>query len=254
MQAQLRQDLLGQACSQRLVPAPSSSPGSSLQWSSYFSTTWMLQHSCQAMMTCWSELRGGVHGLTADHACRSGRVCTARDAHASLVLAARNGCSWPETACAGNMWLMFVCRDQMFSQGLERVQLHLQDTCQEDGGGGACLICLCHISPTEAVWQCEDSCYAVMHLTCIQVRRPASPHFGATPWITKFAWRRVRCSTHAGVGSVAAGCSGCGSGNSRGCRHQGSCCRVGLSQVQAQLCTSSAAIALPLLLWQAAEP
>lgn len=69
----------------------------------------------------------------------------------------------------------FACSDQTFSQGLERVQLHLQDTCQEDGGGGACLICLCHISPSEAVWHCEDSCYTMMHLTCIQVRRSAPP-------------------------------------------------------------------------------
>lgn len=33
----------------------------------------------------------------------------------------------------------------------------------------ACLICLGAIRPSEAVWSCRQGCYAVLHMTCMQV-------------------------------------------------------------------------------------
>jgi len=32
-----------------------------------------------------------------------------------------------------------------------------------------CLICLGSIKPTEAIWHCSGSCFALFHLPCIQV-------------------------------------------------------------------------------------
>ena len=57
--------------------------------------------------------------------------------------------------------------DQVFDRGLQRVREYLGCSQEE---GGACLICLGLIKPSEAVWDCKGGCYAVMHLNCIQVR------------------------------------------------------------------------------------
>jgi len=37
------------------------------------------------------------------------------------------------------------------------------------GDAAVCLICLSTIKPSEAVWSCASSCFAVLHLPCIQV-------------------------------------------------------------------------------------
>jgi hypothetical protein len=64
--------------------------------------------------------------------------------------------------------LMHFCsyRDSYFSQGLARVQEFLDGSA---GDSSSCLICLSAISPTDAVWSCQQSCYALYHLNCAQV-------------------------------------------------------------------------------------
>lgn len=65
--------------------------------------------------------------------------------------------------------ILFVCvhvrRDALFAKGLLRVQQYLA------GGrdNTTCPICLGGIKPTEAIWACGKSCYALFHMTCIQV-------------------------------------------------------------------------------------
>lgn len=51
-------------------------------------------------------------------------------------------------------------------EGVERVREHLLSS---TGEAAACMICLESIRPQDPVWSCQDSCYAVMHLPCIQV-------------------------------------------------------------------------------------
>jgi NF-X1-type zinc finger protein NFXL1 len=51
-------------------------------------------------------------------------------------------------------------------EGLERVKEHLLAGASE---AAVCLVCLENIQPTDPVWSCQDGCYAVMHLTCVQV-------------------------------------------------------------------------------------
>jgi hypothetical protein len=66
-------------------------------------------------------------------------------------------------------YYLFVCvhvrRDALFAKGLLRVQQYLA------GGrdNTTCPICLGGIKPTEAIWACGKSCYALFHMTCIQV-------------------------------------------------------------------------------------
>jgi hypothetical protein len=59
-----------------------------------------------------------------------------------------------------------LCRDSYFSQGLARVQEFLDGSA---GDSSSCLICLSAISPTDAVWSCQGSCFALYHLNCAQV-------------------------------------------------------------------------------------
>jgi NF-X1-type zinc finger protein NFXL1 len=61
------------------------------------------------------------------------------------------------------------CSDALFAKGLLRVQQYLA------GGrdNTTCPICLGGIKPTEAIWACGKSCYALFHMTCIQVRQQA---------------------------------------------------------------------------------
>jgi hypothetical protein len=75
----------------------------------------------------------------------------------------------PATVCC--------CRGGTFSRGLARVKEYLA------GGGDSsvCLICLGAIRPSEAVWSCGDSCYAVMHMVCVQVRRAGGGGAGRGP-------------------------------------------------------------------------
>jgi hypothetical protein len=56
-------------------------------------------------------------------------------------------------------------RDALFAKGLLRVQQYLA------GGrdNTTCPICLGGIKPTEAIWACGKSCFALFHMTCIQV-------------------------------------------------------------------------------------
>ncbi|GAX77723.1 hypothetical protein CEUSTIGMA_g5166.t1 [Chlamydomonas eustigma] len=68
-------------------------------------------------------------------------------------------------AAEGHLSNEDLLSDQVFTRGLERVKEYL-GAAQEDGG--ACLICLGQIKPTEAVWDCQQGCYAVMHINCIQ--------------------------------------------------------------------------------------
>ncbi|EFJ44757.1 hypothetical protein VOLCADRAFT_82592 [Volvox carteri f. nagariensis] len=56
-----------------------------------------------------------------------------------------------------------IGKDQIFEQGLSRIRDHLTNV-----DSSCCLICLNHIEPTEAVWHCEQGCYTVLHLVCIQ--------------------------------------------------------------------------------------
>jgi hypothetical protein len=57
------------------------------------------------------------------------------------------------------------CRDALFAKGLLRVQQYLA------GGrdNTTCPICLGGIKPTEAIWACGKSCFALFHMPCIQV-------------------------------------------------------------------------------------
>lgn len=56
-------------------------------------------------------------------------------------------------------------RDALFARGLLRVREYL--AAGQDNT--LCLICLGNIKPTEAIWHCSKSCYALFHLSCIQV-------------------------------------------------------------------------------------
>jgi NF-X1-type zinc finger protein NFXL1 len=51
-------------------------------------------------------------------------------------------------------------------EGVERVKEHLLSA---TGQAASCMICLEGIRPEDPVWSCRDSCYAVVHLPCIQV-------------------------------------------------------------------------------------
>ncbi|KAF5842537.1 hypothetical protein DUNSADRAFT_6781 [Dunaliella salina] len=55
--------------------------------------------------------------------------------------------------------------DQVFARGMARVTEFLSSTGSD---AAVCLICLSHIKPSEAVWSCSSSCFAVLHLPCIQ--------------------------------------------------------------------------------------
>ncbi|KAL4428037.1 hypothetical protein ABPG75_002126 [Micractinium tetrahymenae] len=55
--------------------------------------------------------------------------------------------------------------DDVFEEGVERVKEHLLSAA---GEAAACMICLENIRPQDPVWSCQDGCFAVMHLPCIQ--------------------------------------------------------------------------------------
>ncbi|KAF6263962.1 hypothetical protein COO60DRAFT_1292737 [Scenedesmus sp. NREL 46B-D3] len=81
-------------------------------------------------------------------------------------------------------------RDRAFAKGLLRVREYLsagQDSTM-------CIICLGAIKPTEAAWQCGSSCYAQLHLPCIQ------------EWArNQLATAAYKSSRAADLGSAAAG-------------------------------------------------
>ncbi|EFN58119.1 hypothetical protein CHLNCDRAFT_34551 [Chlorella variabilis] len=52
-----------------------------------------------------------------------------------------------------------------FEEGVERVKEHLLSA---SGDGAICMVCLENIRPTDSVWSCQDGCYAVLHLPCVQ--------------------------------------------------------------------------------------
>jgi len=54
-------------------------------------------------------------------------------------------------------------RDAVFAQGLSRVAEWVSA-----GANSMCLICLGSIKPSEAIWHCSSSCFAVFHLLCMQ--------------------------------------------------------------------------------------
>ncbi|GAQ89009.1 hypothetical protein KFL_004790030 [Klebsormidium nitens] len=49
--------------------------------------------------------------------------------------------------------------------GIEKIRDHLISA---QSGAARCLICLEKIRATDPIWDCQDSCYAIMHLLCIQ--------------------------------------------------------------------------------------
>lgn len=55
-------------------------------------------------------------------------------------------------------------RDTVFAQGLARVA----EWVSVGASNSMCLICLGSIKPSESVWHCSGSCYAVFHLPCMQ--------------------------------------------------------------------------------------
>ena len=52
-----------------------------------------------------------------------------------------------------------------FEDGLQRVQEHLLSAQSE---AAACLICLDSIKPSDPIWHCQEGCFEVVHLMCIQ--------------------------------------------------------------------------------------
>ncbi|KIY94746.1 nuclear transcription factor, X-box binding-like 1 [Monoraphidium neglectum] len=55
-------------------------------------------------------------------------------------------------------------RDAIFAQGLARVA----EWVSAGASNSMCLICLGSIKPSEAIWHCGGSCFAVFHLPCMQ--------------------------------------------------------------------------------------
>ena len=77
----------------------------------------------------------------------------------------------------------------MFDRGLQRVREYLGCSQEE---GGACLICLGLIKPSEAVWDCKGGCYAVMHLNCIQVRGSSRQPTHSQPRVLECSMRQQK--------------------------------------------------------------
>ncbi len=58
------------------------------------------------------------------------------------------------------------CEASVLQDGVERVKEYLLSSA---GDAAICMVCLDEIRHADAVWSCHDSCYAIMHLQCIQV-------------------------------------------------------------------------------------
>lgn len=90
--------------------------------------------------------------------------------------------SCPLLPCLLFWSVVLLFSDALFAKGLLRVQQYLA------GGrdNTTCPICLGGIKPTEAIWSCSRSCYALFHLPCIQVGLQNSFSSLLSPTIFRF--------------------------------------------------------------------
>lgn len=102
----------------------------------------------------------GNHAYASKDAAAARRLCL----QLPTLLAQCSYCS--DALDCGSLHLLFFHRDAAFAQGLARVA----EWVSAGTSNSMCLICLGSIKPSEAIWHCSTSCYAVFHLPCMQVR------------------------------------------------------------------------------------
>jgi hypothetical protein len=139
--------------------------------------TWQLEmpmwcvrryHACvAAALACFQGLgvflhnRSGLPVMSAAHNSRMVTSSNCADRETHLLCLSACVCTCP--------LLLLLClprSDVLFAKGLLRVQQYLA------GGrdNTTCPICLGGIRPTEAIWACGKSCFALFHMPCIQVK------------------------------------------------------------------------------------